>query len=61
MFCMTIFTIALALFTMAQQPTDAPKPEIAVLKAGLGGCSADFTVKDADGAPVYAARRQLTS
>jgi hypothetical protein len=37
----------------AQGPT--AKPELPVLKAGLGTCSADFTVKDADGAPVYLA------
>ena len=40
---------------LAQQPAEQPKPELAVLKAGLGPCSADFSVKDADGMPVYGA------
>lgn len=40
----------------AQQPAATPELEIPVLDAGLGGdCSADFTVKDAEGKPVYAA------
>lgn len=36
-------------------PQAPARPELPVLKAGLGPCSADFTVKDADGAPVYLA------
>jgi DNA-binding beta-propeller fold protein YncE len=32
-----------------------PQPELAVISARLGPCSADFTVTDANGAPVYAA------
>ena len=52
---MLIASIALAASVLVQQPAEPPKPEIAVLKAGLGACSADFTVKDADGKPVYAA------
>jgi hypothetical protein len=39
----------------AQQPADPAKPELPVLKAGLGDCSADFVVKDADAMPVYGA------
>src|SRR5437773_3499587 len=36
---------------LAQKP-----PDVTLMKAGLGGsCSADFTVKAADGKPVYAA------
>jgi len=32
------------------------EPDVTLMKANLGGsCSADFTVKDADGKPVYAA------
>ena len=39
---------------LAQAP--AKTPEVTLMKAALGGsCSADFTVKDADGKPVYAA------
>lgn len=52
---MLIAAIALAAAALAQQPAETPKSEVAVLKAGLGGCSADFTVKDSDGKPVYAA------
>jgi hypothetical protein len=51
---MVVFPIALAL-ALEQQPAGTPKVEIPVLKAGLGACSADFTVKDASGAPVYGA------
>ena len=52
---MLITAIALAAAALAQQPAEAPKPEVAILKAGLGACSADFTVKDSDGKPAYAA------
>ena len=53
---MFIATIALATVMLIQQPaTEAPKPELAIISARLGTCSADFTVKDADGKPLYAA------
>ena len=46
-----LLVIALALL---QQPAKAP--DVTLMKAALGGsCSADFTVKDADGKAVYAA------
>jgi hypothetical protein len=52
---MLIVAIALASVALAQQPESRP-PDITLLKANLGGdCSADFTVTDADGKPVYAA------
>jgi len=39
---------------LAQQPEKPP--DVTVMKAALGGtCSAEFTVKDADGKPVYGA------
>ena len=45
---------AAVLFTLAQTP-DKP-PDVTVMKAALGGtCSAEFTVKDAAGKPVYGA------
>ena len=47
--------LVLAASILSQQPAGAPTPEMAVLKAGLGDCSADFTVKDVEGAPVYGA------
>src|SRR2546423_3675051 len=44
--------IAIAIL-LAQTPK---APDVTVMKAALGGsCSADFTVKDADGKPAYAA------
>ena len=42
----------------ASAPAAAPAqavPELPVLDARLGGCSADFLVKNADGAPIYLA------
>ena len=44
----------LALAAAIAQANTAP-PELPVLKARLGGCSADFLVKSADGTPVYLA------
>ena len=40
---------------LAQDPAQAttPAPELPILHARLGDCSADFTVKDADGKPIY--------
>jgi len=53
---MLIVTLALALASLAVQAPATPLPPAATLKAALGGiCSADFTVKDTAGAPVYAA------
>ena len=43
---------ALAATLALQSPAD---PQLAVISARLGDCSADFTVKDPDGKPVYAA------
>jgi len=51
---MLIALLALAASLLAQ-PKDKP-PDVTIMKAALGGnCSADFTVKDADGKPVYGA------
>ena len=49
--------LALVLVTafLVQQPAEPSKSEVPALKAGLGTCSADFLVKDADGKPVYQA------
>jgi len=46
---------ALVLTAAAQQGTAPPKPDLATIDARLGICTADFTVTDAAGAPVYAA------
>src|SRR5688500_2866116 len=43
---------ALAATLALQSPAD---PQLAVISARLGDCSADFTVRDPDGKPVYAA------
>jgi hypothetical protein len=51
-----IFAIALSLpaFSQTTAPTD-PK-SVPVVDGGIGPCSADFTVTDTAGAPVYAAK-----
>ncbi len=51
-----MFIAAIALLGgLIQQPGEAPKPELAIIDARLGPCAADFTVKDGNGAPIYAA------
>ena len=53
---MIIATIVLAAVGLVQQPAaDAPEEDLAVISARLGACAADFTVKDADDQPIYAA------
>jgi hypothetical protein len=53
---MIIAAIAFAAAGLVQQPVaEAPEAALAVISARLGGCTADFTVKDADGEPIYAA------
>jgi len=50
-----MFTLTLAVVLALQQPPSAepPKPEVPVISARAGDCSADFTVRDADGKPIY--------
>jgi hypothetical protein len=50
-----MLTAALLVAALLQQPAQATKEELPVLKAGLGTCAADFTVIDVDGKPVYLA------
>ncbi|MGE3402524.1 MAG: hypothetical protein AB7K63_08065 [Vicinamibacterales bacterium] len=50
---MVLMTMAIAAM-LAQAPAQPPV-DVPVLKAGLGECSADFTVTGADGKPVYLA------
>jgi len=47
----TEMLIAALALTLAAQ--SASSQEVPVLKANLGNCSADFTVRGADGQPVY--------
>ena len=47
-------TSALLAFSQTNPPAD-PKA-VPVLDGGIGPCSADFTITDAAGAPVYAAK-----
>ena len=50
-----IVLVVLVLAAPGQQSGAAPALEVPAIRAGLGSCSADFTVKDAEGKPVYAA------
>lgn len=51
-----VYAALLALATLLMLPLQENASDLAVLKANLGGdCSADFTVKDAGGKPIYAA------
>jgi hypothetical protein len=51
-----MLAIALSLIlTLPQQPATPPGVELAVISARQGDCFGDFTVKDAAGAPIYAA------
>ena len=43
----------------AQNNPPADPKSVTVIDAGIGACTADFTVNDADGAPVYAAKIQV--
>lgn len=52
---MTTVAFMLALTMAGAQAPDSPKPDLATITARLGMCTADFTVTDADGKPVYAA------
>jgi hypothetical protein len=51
---MLIPVLGLVWLALVPQAPGTP-PEVAALDAKLGSCSADFTVKGADGAPVYGA------
>lgn len=49
----------LALTMAGPQAAEPPKPDLATISARLGMCTADFTVTDADGKPIYAATVQV--
>lgn len=48
---MSLAALAISV-VLAQAPAE---PELAVIDARLGNCSAEFTIKDGDGKPIYAA------
>jgi hypothetical protein len=51
-----LFTILSTPTLPAQNPTPVDPKTVTVIDGGIGPCSADFTVNDANGAPVYNAR-----
>lgn len=49
--------LALSTFAFSQSPATAPDPKaVPVIDGGIGPCSADFTITDNSGAPIYAAK-----
>jgi hypothetical protein len=56
---LTLLVVALSIAAFSQSTTTSPAPDpksVPVVDGGIGTCSADFTVNDANGAPVYAAK-----
>lgn len=54
---LTLVALALSLPAFSQTPPSQPDPKsVPVIDGGIGACSADFTVNDSAGAPVYAAK-----
>jgi hypothetical protein len=54
-----ILAFAVFTFTIAQAQTSAAQPDpkaVPAIDGGIGPCTADFTITDANGAPVYAAK-----
>jgi hypothetical protein len=53
----TFFTLAVTFPSFSQSTQTQPDPKsVPVIDGGLGPCSADFTITDATGAPIYAAK-----
>ena len=52
---LALLAFALSVSAFSQTPAADPK-SVPVIDGGIGPCSVDFTVTDADGAPVYAAK-----
>jgi hypothetical protein len=53
---LTLFLLAASITAFSQTTTTADAKSVPVVDGGIGPCSADFTVTDAAGAPVYAAK-----
>ena len=54
-----LLAVALSIPAFSQSTATSPAPDpksVPVVDGGIGTCSADFTVNDANGAPVYAAK-----
>ena len=49
------FAVALSIPAFSQNTAPADSKSVPVIDGGIGSCSADFTVTDAAGSPVYAA------
>ena len=53
----TLLAAALSMPAFSQTTSSQPDPKsVPVVDGGIGACAADFTVTDAAGAPVYAAK-----
>src|SRR6266496_134215 len=53
---LTLLTISWSVIAAQTSPGQAGQQAIPVIDGGIGRCSADFTVNDAAGVPVYAAK-----
>jgi len=54
---LTLVAIVISFPAFSQSPPAQPDPKsVPVVDGGIGDCSADFTVNDTAGAPVYAAK-----
>jgi hypothetical protein len=50
------FALSISAFSQTTATPAADPKSVPIIDGGIGTCSADFTVTDADGAPVYAAK-----
>jgi hypothetical protein len=51
-----LLALALSTAALSQTTSTADPKSVPVIDGGIGPCSADFTITDAAGAPVYAAK-----
>jgi len=55
---LTLLTLTLPAAAQSDSPTPDPK-SVPIVDGAAGSCSADFTITDSAGAPVYAAKIQV--
>jgi hypothetical protein len=56
-FSLFLFATAFSVPVFSQTPAQQPDPKsVPMIDGGIGPCTADFTVNDVDGQPVYAAK-----